>query len=106
SRFPEIAGAPCWADEFTAVLPVTLEPGRDYWLLINSPLYGGVQSQAGEAAVPYLLVFRTAEPGGGASQPSPVQQARSEQAFQQVLEIMTTFYSYNDRLNIDRSEEH
>mgnify|MGYP001291923114 CR=1 FL=1 len=54
SRFPEVAGDPYWADEFTAVLPVTLEPGRDYWLLINSPLYGGFQSQAGEAAVPYL----------------------------------------------------
>lgn len=101
SRFPEVAGDPYWADEFTAVLPVTLEPGRDYWLLINSPLYGGFQSQAGEAAVPYLLAFRTAEPGGGASQPSPVQQARNEQAYDQLLEIMTTFYAYKDRLNID-----
>src|SRR5690606_866619 len=101
NRFPEVAGDPYWADEFTAVLPVTLEPGRDYWLLINSPLSGGLRSQAGEAAVPYLLAFRTAEPGGGASQPSPVQQARNEQAYDQLLEIMTTFYAYKDRLNID-----
>src|SRR5690606_39276585 len=101
SRSTEVAGDPDCADESTAVLPVTLEPGRDYWLLINSPLYGGFQSQAGEAAVPYLLAFRTAEPGGGASQPSPVQQARNEQAYDQLLEIMTTFYAYKDRLNID-----
>src|SRR5690606_20988109 len=67
------------------------------------PAHGPFQLQLGHPGqpVPYLLVFRTAEPGGGASQPSPVQQARSEQAFQQVLEIMTTFYSYKDRLNID-----
>lgn len=101
SRFPEVAGEPHWVDEYTAVLPVALEPGSDYWLLVNSPTLGGFRSRTGEMATPHLLAFRTAEPGGGDNQPNPRQWARNEQAYDQLLEIMTTFYSYKDRLNID-----
>ena len=35
--FPRLAGPPVWADARTLVVPVSLEPGCQYQLSINSP---------------------------------------------------------------------
>src|SRR5690554_4679446 len=76
SRFPEVAGDPYWADEFTAVLPVTLEPGRDYWLLINSPLYGGFRVK--RARQPFPTSWSSGRPSRAGAPASRVLCSRPE----------------------------
>jgi RNA polymerase sigma-70 factor (ECF subfamily) len=58
--FPKLAGQPSFqTDQRTAVLPVTLDPGRTYVLWLNSPPHENFQDRDGRKAVPYLLVFST-----------------------------------------------
>ncbi len=59
--FPPSAGDPRYEqDKRTFVLPVKLEPGRVYAILINSEKYGNFKDTQGKSAMPYLLVFETA----------------------------------------------
>ena len=58
--FPETTGeARYLADGRTCVLPVKLKSGKVYATWINSDQLHGFQDRAGQAAVPYLLVFET-----------------------------------------------
>jgi RNA polymerase sigma factor (sigma-70 family) len=47
------------ADQRTCVMPVKLEPGKTYVLGINSQRFHGFRDQKGQAALPYVVVFRT-----------------------------------------------
>ena len=59
---PESIGKPKYeADRRTCVLKVKLEPGKTYGYWINSQKFHGFQDSHGQAAVPYLLVFKTKE---------------------------------------------
>ncbi len=63
-EFPEIAGKPRWEDDRrTAVLPVSLKPGMDYEILINSPKHRNFKDAAGNPAVPFVLRFSTRHAG-------------------------------------------
>jgi len=104
SGFPQVAGEPYWVNEFTIALPVHLEPGQGYWLLINSPNTTGFRSRLGEPAVPYLLAFGTAD-GPDFADLDEAQATRNRKAYDQVAEIMTVYYSYKDRLGIDWAEQ-
>jgi Bacterial Ig-like domain len=58
--FPGNVGKPRYEkDGRTCVLPVKLEPGRTYLILLNSEKFKNVKDADGRAAMPYLLVFRT-----------------------------------------------
>lgn len=103
SGFPDVAGQPYWIDDFTILLPVHLQPGAGYWLMVNSPSLHGFRNRSGEPAAPYLLAFWTAD-GTGDAQLSDEQAARNRRTFEQVVELMTVYYSYKDRLGIDWAE--
>jgi RNA polymerase sigma-70 factor (ECF subfamily) len=58
--FPETSGKPKYADDKrTAVLPVKLRPGKTYAVWVNSQRFRDFKDANGQAAVPYLLVFKT-----------------------------------------------
>lgn len=98
--FPQVTGQPYWVDDFTIVLPVRLEPNQGYWLLLNSPNMQGFRSRTGVPATPRLLAFWTAN-GGESAESNDAQFARNRRAYEQVVELMTVYYSYKDRLGID-----
>ena len=57
---PESIGDPHFlADERTCVMKVRLEPGRTYAWWLNSDKFKNFSDQAGQPAVPYLLIFQT-----------------------------------------------
>ncbi|HYA79030.1 MAG TPA: Ig-like domain-containing protein, partial [Candidatus Nitrosopolaris sp.] len=57
---PASVGPPHYlADQRTCVMPVRLEPGRTYAWWLNSDKFKNFADQAGQPAVPYLLIFRT-----------------------------------------------
>lgn len=58
--FPKLNGQPKFlADKRTCVLPVKLEAGKTYALWINSEQFNGFKDTGSQAAIPYLLVFKT-----------------------------------------------
>ena len=60
NNYPESNGKPSYrADKKSCVLPVKLEPGKDYAIWVNSAKFGNFKDTDGRSAVPYLLVFRT-----------------------------------------------
>ena len=59
-NFPEMTGQPRFlADSRTCVLPVKLRPGQVYAIWLNSEWHQDFKDAAGQAAVPYLLIFQT-----------------------------------------------
>lgn len=103
SGFPQVTGQPYWVDDTTIALPVRLEPDTGYWLLVNSPSFQGFRNRSGEPAVPRLLAFWTAG-GEHSEEPGDAERERNQRAYEQVVELMTIFYSYKDRLGIDWAE--
>ncbi|HEY8503618.1 MAG TPA: sigma factor-like helix-turn-helix DNA-binding protein, partial [Gemmataceae bacterium] len=62
TTFPETDGEIRYEkDRRTCVLPVKLKPGTTYGIWLNSNRYHNFKDADGNSAVPYLLVFRTAE---------------------------------------------
>ena len=60
--FPETSGeAKYLEDQCTCVLPVKLKPGKTYAIWLNSNKFHNFKDTKGNPAVPYLLVFRTAD---------------------------------------------
>jgi hypothetical protein len=58
--FPKTVGQPKYLDnKRTCVLSVKLEPGKTYAIWVNSQKFRGFKDTTGQAAVPYLLVFKT-----------------------------------------------
>ena len=47
--------------ERTCVLPVKLEAGKTYGFWLNSANFGNLMDEDQRKAVPYLLVFQTAD---------------------------------------------
>jgi hypothetical protein len=60
--FPQITGEARYeADGKTCVLPVKLQPGKEYVIWLNSEKINNFMDDKGRAAVPYCLRFRTSE---------------------------------------------
>jgi hypothetical protein len=58
--FPTLAGEPSYQEnKRTSVLPVKLESGKTYAIWVNSQKFRNFKDADGQAAVPYLLVFKT-----------------------------------------------
>ena len=58
--FPKVDGKPDYEkDKRTCVLPVKLEPGKNYAIWLNSDKFDNFKHSDGRSAVPYLLVFET-----------------------------------------------
>ncbi|GHT22988.1 hypothetical protein FACS189419_06320 [Planctomycetales bacterium] len=63
-KYPQTTGKPKWIDKRTCVLPVNLEPGKEYQLGINSVSFKGFRSEEGVPVEPVQYQFST----GGTSQ--------------------------------------
>lgn len=60
NKFPKMRGEPYYAENYTkCVLPVKLEPQKDYVIWINSANYRNFRSKTGIPVEPYKLTFRT-----------------------------------------------
>lgn len=58
--FPQTTGKPHYeADKRTCVLPVKLEPGKTYVILLNKPPYDSFMDTEKRKAMEYWLVFET-----------------------------------------------
>ena len=58
--FPEMTGQPKYEDEYTKnVLPVRLEPNKEYEVWLNSSKFKNFKDKAGNPLAPYKLVFKT-----------------------------------------------
>ncbi len=78
--FPAMAGSSAYdADRVTCRLPVKLEPGKVYWVGINSPSHKNFKSLAGSAAREYVILFATADEQG---QPTPIPEGMLKEAAQ------------------------
>ncbi len=64
-------------DRRTCVLPVSLQPGKTYVIWINSQKFGHFKDVSGHSAVPYLLVFQTADKGLASTQDAAKKAATS-----------------------------
>lgn len=68
--FPETTGKPRYdRSKTTCSLPVKLEPGKFYFIGINSPRFKNFQTKMGIAAVPYVILFATQDKNGN---PTPI----------------------------------
>ena len=68
--YPKTTGKPSYdPNRTTCSLPVKLEPGKVYWVGINSPSYQGFKSEAGLSAKRYVILFATKDPNGN---PTPL----------------------------------
>ena len=60
--FPALTGKPRFLDDGkTCILPVKLEAGKTYSVLVNTQKLTGFQDEAGTPAMPYLIIFETAK---------------------------------------------
>jgi RNA polymerase sigma-70 factor (ECF subfamily) len=58
--FPQTTGKPHYqVDNRTCVLPVKLKPDKTYAIWLNSDNFHNFKDSKGNAAVPYLLIFKT-----------------------------------------------
>ncbi len=58
--FPEMTGPPRYEDGYTKnVLPVRLEPNKEYEVWLNSSKFKNFKDKAGNPLAPYKLVFKT-----------------------------------------------
>lgn len=63
--FPEITGQPRYdTARVTCSLPVKLEPGKFYWVGVNSQRHKNFQTMLGTAAQPYVILFATKDKNG------------------------------------------
>jgi hypothetical protein len=68
--YPKTTGQPSYdLNRTTCSLPVKLEPGKVYWVGINSPSYQNFKSEAGIPAQRYVILFATKDPNGN---PTPI----------------------------------
>ena len=64
ASFPQMLGHPRFVDDLTRnVLPVRLEPNKDYVIWLNSDQFTNFKDEAGNPALPFKLTFRTRPAG-------------------------------------------
>ncbi|MFC1836433.1 RNA polymerase sigma factor, partial [Thermodesulfobacteriota bacterium] len=60
--FPRVVGQPYYVDSYTRnVLPVKLEPNREYVIWVNSKFYKSFMDRGGISALPFRFQFATGE---------------------------------------------
>jgi hypothetical protein len=77
--YPKSGSASYDPELTTCTLPVTLEPGKVYWVGINSPSHRNFKSEAGVPARRYVVLFATRTADGQSTRipPQLLQQARA-----------------------------
>ena len=68
--YPQMTGRPYYdASKTTCAMPVKLQPGKVYWVGINSPSHRNFKSAEGTPARRYVVLFATRSPDG---RPTPL----------------------------------
>ena len=93
--FPKVTGKPVWRTPRECVLPMQLEPGRSYTMGINSATQTNFKSNAGAAATPFILSFKTR---AGAPEAGDNKNAESMRQLRDALEHR---YSHRDVHRVD-----
>lgn len=59
-EFPQMDGQPYYTDDYTKnVLPVTLEPNKEYVIWLNSAKFKNFKDKSGNPLVPVRFTFKT-----------------------------------------------
>ncbi len=88
-----------WVDARTIVLPLRLEPGKDYQLSVNSSRFQNFRNLKGEPAVPYPIRLKTATKSGGTEK--ELTEPENRAAIDRLRKAIDEDYSYRDRLQVD-----
>jgi hypothetical protein len=93
------AGRPRWVDARTVVMPLKLEPDREYQLSINSERFQNFRNVKGQPAVPYPIRFRTGtgkeeEKEKGAAK--KLTERENREAIERLKKAIDEDYSYRD----------
>ncbi len=84
--YPKTAGQPSYDQSGTTCsLPVSLEPGKVYWVGINSPSYQNFKSASGVPARQYVILFAT-KGSDGKPTPIPADMLKEAQAINEKTE--------------------
>jgi hypothetical protein len=76
--YPKTTGSPSYdKNRTTCTLPCELEPGKIYWIGVNSPRFKNFQTELGVPAVPYAILFATKNTDG---RPTPIPENYIEEA--------------------------
>lgn len=76
--YPQTTGKPFYDEKrMTCTMPVKLEPGKVYWVGVNSPSYRNFVSEEGVASPWYILLFSTRSADG---KPTPLPADRVREA--------------------------
>ena len=60
NEFPEMKGQPYYTDNYTKnVLPVILEPNKEYVIWLNSQKFKNFKDKSGNPLVPFKFTFKT-----------------------------------------------
>ena len=60
NKFPQMAGQPYYTDSnIKNILPVKLEPNKEYVIWINSSKFKNFKDKSGNPAVPFKFTFKT-----------------------------------------------
>lgn len=98
------AARPRWVDARTVLVPLELEPDRDYQLSINSARFQNFRNTDGRPATPYPIRFRTGtgkgqETGNGAAK--KLTQRQNREAIERLKTAIDEDYSYRDLHEVD-----
>lgn len=99
--FPKFNGRPKWEGYRKLVLPVILQPDREYELSLNCSSARNIRSRDGVKLPPTKWRFTTLP---AKLRPWPEQQARNRAAFARVEQLLATSYAYRDRVVADWSK--
>jgi len=59
-QFPQMTGQPYYVEQLTKnILPVKLEPNKEYEIWINSQKFKNFKDKTGNPSIPYKWVFKT-----------------------------------------------
>ncbi len=94
-RFPKVAGTPRWKGDRTLIVPVALQPDREYELMLNCSSSRNIRSKAGVKLTPTRWRFRTFPEK---LRPWPEQEARNVAAVQSLGRLLAERYAYRDRV--------
>lgn len=98
-QVPDVAGQPSWIGDRVFVLPVKLQPGRDYRFSVNSETASGFRNRNQVPVQPTVIRFNTLQPP---LPPAPKEvRARNAAAAALLRKLIDENYSYRDLRQVD-----
>lgn len=99
--FPKTNGAPKWTSPRICVVPVILEPNKEYKFGINGPSHKSFRNKAGEPAEPVGVTFRTVGADGKPVVETKLSKESNQKAIDVLRKQIDERYSYRDLRGVD-----